>query len=223
MGQQSSLAAASDASWLDTPTLQYHENPMARGLTYFCTRFARKPCGEERLYSDDVVPSTGVFLALENTTPRKILDALVAQLPDSQWEIRSGVINIEPRNRGEDLLGRNLSSVSAHNVSSFRAALDLFDDAGINISYTELGRPRHFGTIDIELQNVTVREALNAIAKADDGLMWIFVHSRNPSTQRQGSLLFFTTRTMGKTSSEERKETKRWKREHPDKPGARPN
>jgi hypothetical protein len=124
------------------------------------------------------------------------------------------VINVEPQTReGEDLLGRRVPRVSVRGVSTIRAALDVFDDAGIPVSYQELGPRQRFGSIDLDLTDVTVREALNAIVKVDGDLVWLFAHSKRADSK--GTFILFSVKKSGGTTvSEEWQKTKRWKREH---------
>lgn len=209
-------SAAVETDGLDKPLANYKEGRAENGLKFFCTKAVKMPCGQELLpASEKATNEPPILLDLKDTTPREVLNKLVGQLADSRWEMRSGVINIEPRKYdGDDLLGTKLPEFSAHGVSSLQAALDLFEDAGITVSYEEMGRRRHFGVIDVDLKKTTVREGLNAIVKADGELMWVFTRSNNPESQSKGTLFFFSPRTAGKTFPEEWKKTKRWKREH---------
>ena len=98
-------------------------------------------------------------------------------------------MNFEPKKRvGEDLLARKLEHVSIHGVSSFDAALSVFEQAKIEVGFTRHGDPQ-YAHIDLELNNVSVREALNAIAKADGLAMWTFIPypEKNMGTLSMGS------------------------------------
>lgn len=209
------VAAAAGVDGLDKPLAHYKETTQKRGLLYFCMNIADLPCGWETILIDTQGQGKeSPLLEMNDTTPRKVLDEIVRRLPNSRWVVRDGAINVEPRRRNrDDLLGRRLSKFSEHGVSSFRAAMDMFEDAGISISYEEMGHTRRFGSIDVDLQDVTVRDALNAIVKADGKLMWLF--SVNPDPKHTGTLSFLSDRKSGgTTSAEDLKKTKRWKREN---------
>lgn len=216
-------ARAADAPDLDRPIAAYAETRQKRGFDNVCDSLLKIPCGRE------IYPTTGrgpakeqALLELKNTTARKVLDALAERTPNTQWQLRDGVLNVEPKERDrEDILSKKVALVSARGVSSVQAALDVFDDAGIPISYQEMGRVRLFGTINLELKDVSVRDALNAIVKADGHLTWLFAHSSSPESKSKGTLTFFSSRKEGGAkSSDELKKTKRWKREHG---GKKPN
>ena len=108
-------------------------------------------------------------------TLAKALDRIVALHPDMRWEVRAGVVNLEPVQRiGQDILSRKLGKVSLHGVMSDQAFTSVLESAGLTkeAGYTPHQGTRCYAPIDLELRDVTVRQALNAIAKADGQLVW---------------------------------------------------
>jgi hypothetical protein len=120
---------------------------------------------------------------------------------------------LEPeRISGEDLLASKLSHVSIHGSSSYKAALDILHQAGIQINSHYIGQAPLYARINLELHNVTVREALDAIAKADGQVIWRF--APEDQEKRLGTFWLKSWRTSGITRFEEQLEKfplwKRW-------------
>lgn len=174
-------AAPAPEAFLDASLREFsasHESEL-----WTLCRLISRPCGvEEGHFGDLAVSSSAAPLTLSKTTPRKVLDAIVERHPGYQWALRDGVINLEPKTRdGEDVLARKLAVAAIRGDSSFKAALDILHLADIPAGYQLQGRGR-FGRISLELTNVTVREALNAIAKADGQVMWFLTVSQTGRT-----------------------------------------
>lgn len=160
-------------SWLETPLDGAHGASWGSEMLGLCWALDR-PCGQEDTRKREIRPTMGPKLSLKNTTPRKILDTITKRYPSHRWSINGGVLMLEPRNRtGKDMLGRKLSRVSIHDTISFKAAHDILRQARINVALVTVGFPR-YACIDLELSNVTVREALNAIVRADGHAIWSF-------------------------------------------------
>lgn len=139
-------------------------------------RTINAPCGVE--YGASPTSPEGKeqgSLQLTKSTARAVLDSIAQRYPGHRWVTRDGVINLEPTSRdGEDVLARRLDTVSIHGASSFKAALDVLHQANIPTGYQIMGRPPRYALIDLELKDVTLRDALNAIAKIDGHLVWVF-------------------------------------------------
>lgn len=169
-----SNAAAPDA-WLDSPIEADNEATPGYELFDLC-RSLNKPCGQEQTRSRELRQGKGPKFSLKKSSARKALDKITQRYPSHRWIQRDGVLILEPKKRaGEDVLARKLERVSIHDTLSLKAANDVLRQAkipGIGISMT--GDPR-YACIDLELTNVTVREALNAIVKADGQAAWSFV------------------------------------------------
>jgi hypothetical protein len=157
---------------LDTPMPQFRAAYGAE-LLALC-RALNKPCGYERPQSILYGKDRGPELHLNKKTPREILGEIIRRHPGHRWSSHNGVLTIEGDNSvGPDLLARKIDRVSIHGRTSFTAAHVVFAQAKIRVRQLQFGNLR-YAHIDLELRNVTVREALNAIAKADGQVMWFF-------------------------------------------------
>lgn len=168
-----------------------------RELVTLCKETLKKPCGLEEAPGDSLQQGKGLApLHLSSASARETLDAIAARYPGYRWASRGGVVDFEPKALADDLLSKKLDKVSIHAVSSFQAARMVLDQAKIPYAYQP--KPWLYGTVDMELTGVTVRDALNAIANADGQVMWIFSHSRKGAGARvKGTLMMPSWRTEG--------------------------
>lgn len=186
-------SAAADA-WLDAPIEKADDARPGYELLDLC-RALNKPCGQEK-DREKGTPKKISDLGLKKSTPRKALDEVGRRYPKHKWAVKDGVLIVEPKTRtGEDYLSRKLDRVSIHDAISLKAGFDVLRQAkipGVGLAMT--GNPR-YGCVDIELSNVSVRDALNAIAKADGQVMWQF----SPGAARTGKTSFhlFSWRKTG--------------------------
>lgn len=166
--------AAAPEAFLDTPVDKF-EADWGEEMFGLC-RTLDRPCGEEGGLGHDTQSDEGPKLHLTNTSPRKILDEITRRFPQYQWVMRDDVLTLEPAKTADrtNLLSRRLDHVSVYGKPSLRTALDVLRQAKISVTYYGIGPPSQHGLIDLELKDVTVREALNAIAKADGQVFWAF-------------------------------------------------
>jgi hypothetical protein len=115
----------------------------------------------------------------KKSTFRNYLEQTTIEHPEYQWTTQDNTVNLHPRNRkGPDLLARRLNTVSIKNISGQDAFSLVFKQAAIELNSggsatSGSGAPAR-SLINLELRNVTVRDALNAIAKADGHVVWWF-------------------------------------------------
>lgn len=122
-----------------------------------------------------------------NKTLRQALDSLVEADPRYSWQVVGGVINLLPADGEPALLKTRISQFSVRDLTSSLDALgqlqtlpevkkgmeDLHLKPGIAlISYWPSPNPKPFS---VECKNVTLREALNAIARAQGRDIWDYV------------------------------------------------
>ena len=128
-------------------------------------RTINQPCGEETTIDSSREESPE--LVFQKTTARAILDAIAGRYPAHHWTIQGDVINLGPKAKGHDnLLETRISRISIHGKTSYTAARTVLSQAGIQVSDNYSGIDRVFARIDVELSNVTVRQALNATGRA---------------------------------------------------------
>jgi len=189
-------AAAPDDAALDAP-IEKFEAQAGGEFHSLCKNVLKKPCGVEEISGDAERRDKELpHLRLSRTSGRKVLNTIAERSPGSRWAVRNGVINFEPKNLGDDPLSKKLDKVSLHGVSSFQAVRMVLDQAKIRFTY-QVGRGR-FGIVDLELKNVTVREALNAIVNADGEVMWVFIHTlKRAGVKSQGTLMMPSWRKEG--------------------------
>lgn len=169
------MATTPDAS-LDKPVADFSAFK-GDEFSYLCG-MQHRPCGLEQMRCGDVQVSTyaPTRVNYRKMTFRKALDKVARLHPGYRWVIRNGVINFEPAHRTiTDLLSRRIDKVSIHGISSEKAAYLVLRLARIRApGIAGSGPVRIFPTIDLNLSGVTLRDALNAIAKADGLLHWNF-------------------------------------------------
>ena len=121
---------------------------------------------------------------------RGVLDSIVSADPRYTWEVKDDVINVLPRHGAPPFLAVRISKFDLHEVESPRAALSqLLAIPEVRRAQVSLGRhavqggvhvfcpgcpPGETKKISMSLRDVTVREALNAIARAHGNAVWRF-------------------------------------------------
>jgi hypothetical protein len=134
-----------------------------------------KPCGiEKNSCVSESSKNARSPIHIRKTSLKNALNQATTLLPGHRWIVRDGVINLEPvMRRGPDLLSRRLDKVSLHGVSSEDAFYLVFKQAGIRTGGSAyVGGGPIFGSIDLDLSDITVRDAMNAITKADGQIVW---------------------------------------------------
>lgn len=176
-----SAQAVPPEALLDVPMEEFSA-PGGNEFARLCSSVGM-PCGYEEVPGKKIEHNKGAELRLKKTTPRKVLAEITARYPSYRWSVQDGVLVLEPKQRaGKDLLARKIDHFSIQNTVSIQAAILLFLQAKIpGAGVPSFGDPQ-FACVDLNLGNVTVREALNAIAKADGQVMWQFSPKRAETT-----------------------------------------
>jgi hypothetical protein len=112
----------------------------------------------------------------------KVSDALrkiVEDDPHYEWALDNGVVNILPKKgyrhleNGADPLETRIKSVDISSVTSSNAAIMILQASGLRVGGREKSGPReHCATVSLQLKDLTLREALNALVKADGMASW---------------------------------------------------
>jgi hypothetical protein len=125
---------------------------------------------------------------------RGVLDAIVATDPLYKWEVKEGAINVIPGNKLPTFLAVRMSRFDIVGAASPREVLpQLFKVPEVRRAQAALGRqavqggahafcpegcpPNESKKISMSLKNVTVREALNAVAREHGSAVWWFQQS----------------------------------------------
>jgi hypothetical protein len=120
---------------------------------------------------------------------REALDALVSLDRRYRWQVDDGVINLLPASDQPALLGTQIARFSAKKVLSAREALShllALDEmksameklglkAGIAL-FVSPGSP-HPKAFSVSVKDVTLRQALNAIARAQGTAIWEYIET----------------------------------------------
>ena len=168
-------------SKLDTP-IPIHTSTPGESPTDIPLLFGI-PCGVEELGADPIDKIKVSQLGISSATARELLDLSSRANPRYEWHFSDGMVHIGPRHLPRGLvnpLDRTVPSFKADNELSFRASVRLLRQAGIKFGTGWVGGNPRYSKVSVDLSAVSVREALNAIAKADGRVAWDFTIS--PST-----------------------------------------
>ncbi len=149
------------------------------------------PCGIEEspadpvfLLAEDHEHEEHLELSWARTThtAREVLDAVLANHPAYHWEFRDGVLNVVPKPGAEHrkwwrpLLQRKVRNLDVQNEPAGTAVITACDNAGLSIPIAATGMSSipETARISVHLANMPLREALNAIVKADGEAIWKF-------------------------------------------------
>jgi hypothetical protein len=124
---------------------------------------------------------------------RGVLDSIVSTDPRYTWEVKDGVINVLPSNGLPPFFAIRISRFEISQVESPNEALArLLAIPEVQKAHLKLGPravqggtyvfcpgcpPKETKKFSVSLQGVTVREALNAIARAHGSAVWSFRQS----------------------------------------------
>ena len=125
-----------------------------------------------------------------NAPLRQVLDSIVEADPRFRWQVEEGVVNLLPASGEPPLLGVRISDFHVENVAEASDALskllalpevkrrmsDLRLKHGLNIFVSpSQPRPKEFS---VSCKGVTLREALNSIARAQGRAIWQYTEIR---------------------------------------------
>ena len=131
------------------------------------------------------------FLSPTSSTLRGVLDAVVSAEPEYSWNVDEQVINFVPRDNEPLFLRSMVSRLEVREAEPnealyqllalpevdkvVRVELGLHTVTGGPYAFTMDGRKHERKKVSLSLTNVTVREALNAIARAHGSAVWILI------------------------------------------------
>jgi hypothetical protein len=147
-------------------------------------RLVDTPCGIE--YSAEFLtlyPLPHKGMHLHHVSVRKVLDAIVTRYPKYRWYVDKGVINLVPgevltaRNAYASLLDQPIGTIAIDNESLFDAAFHICRKGRIqcaDLQHHLDGMSPQYRKITMQLSHISIRDALNALARRDGHSMWAF-------------------------------------------------
>jgi len=183
--------AAGASQTEDAPTIATRTDLTKRfAFTNYC-RTGNMVGGVEEAKCSEIRDEKSSSLNAREATFRNFLNQTRKEHPTYAWSIKGGIVNLFPLKRnGPDLLGKKLEKVSINHISGFEAFFHVLDQAAIKANP---GGSGGYGAgvpaqklISLELKDVTVRDALNAIAKADGHVVWWYC----PTSSDKSEVMF---------------------------------
>jgi hypothetical protein len=179
---------AQDETVLDRP-LQRVTGSTGQDVINACIRLSI-PCGLEEIADDNLSKSSSSETAASSQTARGLFDKIVSAHPSYSWDFTNGVIHVRHKTIGavpfENPLDRRIPKLVIKNRLSLNAMQDVLKAAGIRAGLGLAGKPPRYAFVSLTLENVTVREALDRIAKADGKVAWHFTYSRDGKQNHYG-------------------------------------
>jgi len=127
--------------------------------------------------------STHVSLFLREATLADVLNAIVKSAPSYQWRELNGCIEVLPVKAGNSLLDKTISNFWISDVVQTEAVNRLMNQGEVQgnleamgLTRRETGSAEHMNNtrFSLDLQGVTIRQALHQIAKESGGRFWLF-------------------------------------------------
>lgn len=152
------------------------------------------PCGVEESPADPITETVDggetFHFYSQNVTVRHILDRIIAQHPAYRWSFDNGVLNIVPVYGGEYIINDKVAldiqieplsmvgmvpGVAAHKICEHAG---IVSENGRSVIVTPVRVSRNPPILNLHLRQMTVREALNQIAKSDPrvGFWKFYIH-----------------------------------------------
>jgi hypothetical protein len=142
---------------------------------------------------DCSTPETYTFKP-SNSSLRAVLESIVSTDTQYEWEIKDGVINVIPRSGEPQFLSTHIPKLKIKEETINEALSKLLEIPEVRQLLPSLGRryiqtgvypfnsdgspPKEAKKISVSLKDVTVREALNAIARKHGSVVWMFTQKR---------------------------------------------
>ena len=150
--------------------------------------FTLSPGGIVRIRSCSEEPTTYTWRPAGSKL-RETLDSIVLADPRYRWQLTDGVINVLPVSGEPASLSTRIRELDVRNVTSAswplgklqalpevkKAITDLRLRWGVTLFAS--GQPPHPASFSVHCRDVTLREALNAIARAQGIAVWDHVES----------------------------------------------
>ena len=125
-----------------------------------------------------------VGVSLRDATITDVMNAAVQSVPTFQWQQTGAFVDVWPSAKSNPLLETRISSFNVKNISPSEAFDQLFDLPEVQANMTELKLKRRApdaspaklrsSRFSINLEGVTLREALHRIAQESGIEIWVF-------------------------------------------------
>lgn len=176
------ITAQSNATLTSTPIREF--KVVASPIYVVLARLAREyevPIGFEESSKEHTIR---MDLTLTNVTVRDVLDAVVQRDPRYEWLVIDDVINVRPKNRHDNVLNVRLDRLDLDLGDRAAAYEQIISQPRMKLKMKKLGVSplrMEFGSFaeiqtqanPIEINNVTLRRALNEIVKCTQAHFWI--------------------------------------------------
>lgn len=169
------IATKANASGLDTPVksqvFEMSIQSICMGAQIVCgvEEFKGKDSIHDKTISKDSSSFAGTY--------RELIVELIKANPRYEWVEHDGVVNVFPKSKlhkGRSPLDKRIETFEAADEWSNIAAWKLLKMAGVPLVSGQDAYISGSGKVSVSLSGVSVRDALNAIVKADGKAMWLF-------------------------------------------------
>lgn len=136
-------------------------------------------CGIEVLDGVESLAASNSPLPRAGRTAREILDQYAAMRPHDEWALVDGVLNLRPATRpSPDYLSMKTGTLEFKKTEGWDAALALLRLTGAKLALRIYPPKALLAPVDRTLKDMTIRQGLNALAKADGEFVWVVIHAK---------------------------------------------
>lgn len=136
-------------------------------------------CGIEVIDGVESLAATNSPLPRAGRTAREILDEYFANRPHDDWTLVDGVLNLRPAARpSPDWLSKKVGQGTLCTGDPYTAAITILQRTGAKVGHRPQPNAPILKSVNKPLKAVTVRQALNALAKEDEEFVWVVEHSK---------------------------------------------
>lgn len=136
-------------------------------------------CGIEMIDGVESLAATNSPLPRAGRTAREILDEYLATRPHDEWALVDGVLNLRPAMRpSPDWLSKKTVAETFCKGDAYEAAIRLLQGTGAAVGHRQSAPAPILKPANPVPKGLTVRQSLNALAKADGELVWIVEHAK---------------------------------------------
>jgi hypothetical protein len=133
------------------------------------------------LEADPQQPRSPAAVELQNPSLADVMNAIVKSVPRYQWREKGNVVEVSPVAGGSSLLDTNIATFQVTDADAKDAINQLLmlpevqaNIRSMNLAWMEVSTERRGKKFSMSLENVSMREALNMIAKESGTRFWIF-------------------------------------------------